>query len=115
MNIGADIVQQHDLYFDPADARNGSLYLCVPLGTSNEAIEPLIELLRDAALWSPGACQQVPEAHKKTYAEQMQFIACAQFTAGPITFLAARYNHAKFPSHAERWSAWLTLLSARYG
>jgi hypothetical protein len=53
----------------------------------------------------------VPQAQKKIYAEQMQFIACAQFAIGSINVVAARYDHPKFPSSAERWSAWLNLLT----
>lgn len=112
MPIGADIVYNHDLYFDPADSRNGSLYLCVAPGTSNAEIEAIIELLRRSALWSPQAYKSVPAEHKKNYAEQMQFVACAQFSLGSTQFLVARFNHPKFPSDAERWSAWLSLLSA---
>jgi hypothetical protein len=111
MPIGADIVYNHDLYFDPADARNSSLYICVAPGTPNTSVEALIELLRGGALWSPQPHKSVPAEHKKNYAEQMQFIACAQFNLGTTQFLVVRYNHAKFPSDTERWSAWLTRLN----
>jgi hypothetical protein len=113
MPIGADVVYNHDLYFDPADPSNGSLYLCAVPGTSNDRIEALIELLRNAALWSPQQYKCVPAEHKKNYAEQMQFIACAQFTLATTPFLVARFDHPKFPSDAERWSAWLALLAEK--
>ncbi|HSB95586.1 MAG TPA: hypothetical protein VLC91_04025 [Spongiibacteraceae bacterium] len=114
MNIGAEIVLHHDLYFDPDDA-NASLYLCAPSGTPDSVVEPLIELLRQAALWSPAAQKVVPQAHKKNYAEQMQFIACAQFVIGSTRIVAARYDHPKFPSNAARWSAWLNVLATEHG
>jgi len=112
MNIGAEIVYRHDLYFDPGDVSNASLYLCAPSDTPPSAIEPLIESLRKAALWSLATHKVVPQAHKKNYAEQMQFIACAQFVSGSTHIVAARYDHPKFPSDAKRWSAWLNLLAA---
>lgn len=112
MNIGAEIVYQHDLYFDPADPRNGSLYLCVAPGTTPAAVEVVIDILRKAELWSKEPYKTVPEAHQENYAEQMRFVACAQFGSGAIDIIAARYDHPKFPSDAARWSEWLAVLGA---
>jgi hypothetical protein len=112
MNIGAEIVYQHDLYFDSADTRNGSLYLCVPPGTPAIDVEDSIARLRAAGLWSNEPHKMVPENHKKNYAEQMRFVACAQFDNGGRPLLAARYDHPKFPSDAARWSDWLATLGA---
>lgn len=111
MNIGADIVYQHDLYFDPADKRNGSLYLCAPAGTAAAVVENRIAALRTAGLWSAEPHKVVPEEHKKNYAEQMRFVACAQFGDGDERLLAARYDHPKFPSDPARWQEWLNALA----
>jgi hypothetical protein len=112
MNIGAEIVYQHELYFDPADKRNGSLYLCAVPGTPAAAVEKSIEALRAGGLWSSEPYKTVPAEHKKNYAEQMLFKSCAQFDNGVTTLLAARYDHPKFPSDAARWSEWLSVLAA---
>lgn len=111
MNIGAEIVHQHELYFDPADAQNGSLYLCTAPGAAPAAVEAAIDSLRSAGLWSTEPYKSVPAAHKKSYAEQMRFIACAQFGADAAGIVAARFDHPKFPSDAARWSAWLETLA----
>jgi hypothetical protein len=110
MNIGAEIVYQHELYFDPSDARNGSLYLCAAPGAPLDTVAPLIDALRSAGLWSDEPCKSVPETHKKAYAEQMRFVACAQFSHAGADYLAARYDHPKFPSDAARWAEWLAVL-----
>jgi hypothetical protein len=112
MNIGAEIVYQYELYFDPADKRNGSLYLCAAPGTPATAVEARIAALRAAGLWSAEPHKTVPAEHKKNYAEQMRFKACAQFDDGAAPLLAARYDHPKFPSDAARWSEWLAALGA---
>jgi hypothetical protein len=113
MDIGAEIVYQHELYFDPADKRNGSLYLCAPAGTPSAAVESSISALRTAGLWSTEPYKTVPEDHKKNYAEQMRLKACAQFDNGAARLLAARYDHPKFPSDGARWAEWLVTLGAQ--
>lgn len=112
MNIGADIVHEHELYFDPAEPRNGSLYLCAPAGTPAAAIENRIAALRAAGLWSNEPHKVVPADHKQKYAEQMRFVACAQFGDDQTRLLAARYDHPKFPSDAARFAQWLEVLGA---
>jgi hypothetical protein len=115
MNIGADIVYHNDLYFDAGDASNASLYLCAPSGTSTDVVESIIESLRAVSLWSQQPYKVVPESHKKDYATQMRFIACAQFRSRSIDLLIARYDHSKFPSDAARWSAWLVAIDTELG
>lgn len=112
MNIGAEIVYQYELYFDPSDKRNGSLYLCALPGTPVAAVEKSIAALRAAGLWSTEPYKVVPEAHKQNYAEQMLFVGYAQFDNGTASLLAARYDHPKFPSDAARWDEWLAALGA---
>lgn len=113
MNIGAEIVYQYELYFDPSDKRNGSLYLCALPGTPTVAVESSIATLRAAGLWSTEPYKVVPEDHKKNYAEQMLFVGYAQFDNGTASLLAARYDHPKFPSDGARWSEWLAALGAK--
>lgn len=112
MTVGAHIVNEYTLHFDPASPENGSLYLCVQEGTGAEAA---IAALRSAGLWSAEPHKTVAPEQRAKYAEQMQFVACAQFATAQGNLLAARYTHPKFPSSAARWQAWLTQLAAAAG
>lgn len=111
-DIGAQLIYDNDLYFDGGDAANGSLYLCALPGTPPSQVETVIDYLRSAGLWSAAAPKQVPEAQKKAYAEQMQYIGSFSFTRGTVALTAARYDHPKYPSSAERWEAWQKALGA---
>lgn len=110
MSQGADLIHQHDLYFDGSDKANGSLYLCAPLGADAAPVEAAIARLRAAGLWSADAHKQVPETAKPAYAEQMQFIGVFGFDSAGTALQAARYDHPKFPSSAERFAAWQRVL-----
>lgn len=112
MSQGADLIHNHDLYFDGGDKANGSLYLCAALGAAAAPVEAAIARLRAAGLWSADAHKQVPEAAKPAYAEQMQFIDRFEFESAGARLLATRYDHPKFPSSAERWEAWRRELAA---
>lgn len=111
MSLGAHIVNNYDLYFDPADKANGSLYLVVDRSTDSAAVETTIARLRNAGLWSGESHKTVPDAQRSAYAEQMQFVACIQFNADGTPLLAARYTHPKYPSSAERWAQWQSVLA----
>ena len=103
MASGAQIIYQHDLYFDGGDPANGSLYLCAEPSDDAAAVTAAIETLRRAGLWSLAAHKQVPETQKDAYAQQMQYIESFTFANN---LLAARYDHPKFPSSAERFALW---------
>ena len=103
------------LTFDPADKNNGSLYLGV-----DPSIEPgtdvnlIIEILRNSDLWSDEASKEVPDDHRKAYEEQLELIDVVTFRDADSPFLAARFDHQKYPSSQERWQAWLDILSKKY-
>ena len=110
MNLGAYIVHNYDFYFDAADKANDSLYLAAERGADEEVIEPAIDRLRAAGIWSSEPYKTVPDAQRQAYAEQMQFIGCTQFDSNGKTLLATRYTHPKYPSSAERYAQWLKVL-----
>jgi hypothetical protein len=112
MSQGTDLIHNNDLYFDGGDKANGSLYLCAPLGSDAAPVAAAIERLRAAGLWSSDPRKQVAEAAKPVYAEQMVFVEQFSFTSAGIPLVAARYDHPKFPSSAERFSAWRDVLGA---
>jgi hypothetical protein len=106
MESGAQLIYQHDLYFDGGDAANGSLYLCAAPGTPAAQVGNVIDYLRGEGLWSAAAPRQVTEAQKPVYAEQMKFVDSFAVARGDGALTAARFDHPKYPSSAERWSAW---------
>jgi len=112
METGAQLIYDNDLYFDGGDSANGSLYLCALPGTAPADVQTAIDYLRGKGLWSAAAPKQVPEAQKKAYAEQMQYVGSFSFVHGTVALTAARYDHPKFPSSDERWQAWQNALSA---
>jgi hypothetical protein len=112
MQPGAQLIHEHDLYFDGGDPANGSLYLCAPLNTEVAGVDAAIEQLREAGLWSQATPKQVPVVQKDAYAQQMQFIDSFEFKSGTATLKAARFDHPKYPSDAQRWSAWKNILKA---
>lgn len=111
----SDIINKHNLTFDPADKDNGSLYLCV-----DPSIEPgtnvslVIETLRQAGLWSNDDPKEVPDEHRKAYEEQLELKEVVSFRDADSPFLVARFDHEKYPSNEQRWQAWLDTLSQKY-
>jgi len=112
MTPGAQLIEDNDLYFDAGDPANGSLYLCAVPGTPPAQVETVIDVLRAQGLWSASPFKQVPEAQKRAYAEQMQFVGSFSFIHGTVALTAARYDHPKYPSSAERFDAWREALGA---
>lgn len=112
MAAGAQLINDNDLYFDAGDSANGSLYLCAVPGTPPAQVETVIDLLRGRGLWSAAPVKQVPEAQKQAYAEQMQYVDSFSFIHGTVALIAARYDHPKYPSSAERFEAWREALGA---
>jgi len=111
MSVGAYIVNNHELFFDAHDKRNGSLYLAQAPGLDHSCIATAIEMLRTDHLWSVEAPKQVADTQKSAYAEQMVFMACREIIINGQKILAARFTHTKFPSDEGRWNAWLHCLS----
>ena len=109
------IINQHVMTFDPADKNNGSLYLCVdPSIVPGTNVTLVIDKLRAAGCWSDEPPKQVPDEHRQAYEEQLQLVEVVGFRDADSPFLAARFNHEKFPSDDARWQAWLTTLEQNY-
>jgi hypothetical protein len=109
------IIDRHVLTFDPADKRNGSLYIGEPLdGDSGLHLTTLLGELRAAGLWSHEPEKQVPDAHRAAYREQLSLVAVQGYRSSGGDFLIARFDHPKFPSDAERWGEWLAYFDACY-
>lgn len=109
------IINNHRLTFDPADKANGSLYLCddpsVEPGTN---VQLIIDRLRAANLWSTEAPKEVPDEHRAAYEAQLELVEVVTFRDADSPFLAARFNHEKFPSDDTRWQSWLDLLETHF-
>jgi len=111
MTVGAHIVHRYELYFDPADPLNASLYLGCGIGADDAAVKAAIDKLRAAGLWSAQPAKQVADGQRSAYAEQMRFIACVELQKDEGVLLLARYTHPKFASDETRWKKWVECLS----
>jgi hypothetical protein len=109
---GTTLINENTLTFDAGDPANGSLYLCCPPGAAAAASEAAIERLRSAGLWSSQPPKQVKDEQKPAYAAQMRFVEAAEALVNGQKLVLARYDHAKFPSSAERFAAWKATLKA---
>ena len=101
--------------FDAGDKKNGSLYLCVnPNVQPGTNIDLVIDKLRAANNWSDESPKTVPAEHKAAYEEQLELLEVVTFRDADSPFLAARFEHAKFPSDGDRWTQWLRILEEHY-
>jgi hypothetical protein len=111
----AQIIDDFDLTFDPADPRNGSLYLgTARAGGSTLDLPATLSALRAAALWSPEPSKTIPDAHRAAYKEQLALLEVAEF-GGAEGFIIVRCDHPKFPSDGERWAAWRAFFTHHHG
>ena len=109
------IINDHRLTFDPADKANGSLYLCVdPTIEPGTDVNIIIERMRGASIWSEEPAKEVPDEHRGAYEAQLELVEVVTFRDADSPFLAARFDHEKFPSSDERWQQWLDILSQHY-
>ncbi len=108
----AEIVDHYDLRFDAADPLNGSLYLCTPRGAPRPAAA--IRLLQGADLWSAEPEKAVADDQREAYKNGLIFVAAAAYSSAEGDLLLARFDHPKYPSNADRWSAWLALFDHHY-
>ncbi len=104
------IVDNYDLCFDPADPRNGSLYVCTPRNGAGAG--PQVERLRQAGLWSAETPKTVPDEQRQAYKEGLIFNAARVYGQGDKHWVLARFDHPKFPSNADQWAAWNALFEA---
>ena len=108
----AEIIDEHELTFDPGDKLNASLYLCVKPGSA--AAANVVAGLRADGLWSAEPTKQVEAAHRDAYKAQLRFVAALRYEVDGEPLLVARFDHEKFPSDDGRWAAWQTALDGRY-
>lgn len=110
---GAAIFRSTEITYDTGDKANGSLYLCDPTGgQQKQIVEKVIGNLRGKSLWSAEQPKQVRDDQRKAYEEQLSFIEAMEFAVDGGTLVIARCNHPKFPSRAERFSAWKNVLGS---
>ena len=107
----AAIFQKTAITYDAGDKANGSLYLCDPTGgQQKQIVEKVIRNLRGNWLWSAEEPKHVRDDQRKAYEEQLSFIEAMEFVMDGSTLVIARCEHPKFPSSAERFSAWKIVL-----
>ncbi|MFT4585502.1 MAG: hypothetical protein ACI8XZ_005272 [Gammaproteobacteria bacterium] len=110
----ADIIDHHDLAFDPGDPLNGSLYICRPLGEPRaQHCDPLIAELQAAGLWSDAQVKEVPDDHRGAYKQQLSFVEHVRYDIDGSEISIARFDHEKFPSDAKRWIQWKDAIDGR--
>jgi len=110
----ADIIDHHDLAFDPGDPLNGSLYICRPLGEPRARhCDSLIADLRAAGLWSTTEVKEVPDEHRDAYKQQLSFVEHIRYEIDGSEISIARFDHAKYPSDAKRWEQWKKALDGQ--
>ena len=97
--------------FDGGDKLNGSLYLCVPAG-STDPTAAAIASLRAAGLWSADEPKSVRDDQKSAYEQQLRFVEAVEIGGQSGRLVLARFDHPKFPSSAERFAAWKKALGA---
>ena len=109
------IINQHEMYFDAGDKKNGSLYLCVdPDVQPGTNVDLIIDKLRVANSWSDEPPKKVPAEHKAAYEEQLELLEVVTFRDADSPFLAVRFEHEKFPSDKDRWMQWLRIMEEHY-
>ena len=100
-----------DVYFDDRDRRNGSLYLCLLRGENNgAAVEPVVTLLRQHALWADDGLACVRDDQRETYASQLDLIEYREYLLPHGQLTAVRCDHPRYPSDGGRWNAWVQCL-----
>ncbi|MFT4561966.1 MAG: hypothetical protein ACI9BW_001709 [Gammaproteobacteria bacterium] len=102
-----DIIDDHDLAFDPGDPLNGSLYICRTLGEPRARhCDPLIAQLQAAGLWSSEEVKEVSDEHRGAYKQQLSFVEHVRYEIDGSEISIARFDHEKYPSDAKRWEQW---------
>jgi hypothetical protein len=98
------------MFFDAADKRNGSLYVCdVGGGLAGSA---LIGSLREAGLWSAAEPKVIADEQKAAYKAGLQFVEACEYTIAGKRAVLLRCDHPKFPSDAARFGEWQAVASS---
>ena len=109
----ADIIDNHELCFDPGDPLNGSLYLCRELNQSRGThCDAIIEQLRVSSLWSSETIKEVPDEHRDAYKQQLEFVELVAYKVDRSTVSIVRFDHEKFRSDPTRWAQWKNCLDS---
>jgi hypothetical protein len=110
-----EIIDRHDMTFDPGDPLNGSLYICRALAEPRaEKCDSIIEALRSDGLWSDEDPKDIPPVHREAYKTQLKFVAMQSYKVRDGELMIARFDHEKFPSSESRWESWKSKFDARY-
>jgi hypothetical protein len=111
----ADIIDNHELSFDPGDPLNGSLYLCRDRGQPRAThCDAIVEKMRANKLWSEEDLKEVPDEHRDAYKQQLKFIERVSYQVDGSTIGIARFDHEKFPSDSTRWEQWKAHLDSEF-
>ena len=109
------IIDDHRLTFDGGDKLNGSLYIGDdPTQEPGINVALLVEQLRSANLWSHEQPKEVPDEHRQAYKDQLNLLEVITYRDADSRFLISRFDHAKYPSDANRWQQWVDYFDASY-
>ena len=95
-----------EVYYDPEDTHNGSLYLFGEKGADDQ-VQVYIKRLMETALWTRGAIARVRDDQRDAYAKQLEELELVALAPG---VWVGRFSHPEFPSLEGRWRAWLKCL-----
>ncbi len=108
-----ELIDSHELYFDAAEPRNASLYLCLPSGEDSAVLaRQLIASLCAAGLWSAAPAKQVADEQRDAYKAGLELLELTRFVYKGQSLHIARCDHPKFPSDADRWAEWQHAVAA---
>ena len=99
------IFRNCDLFFDPDEKLNASLYLCLP----RRKLVPrgIINKMRQKDIWSDAEEQIVTESKRDTYRQQLKFIDAHLCCCESEFVVISRFDHRCFPSDDDRWASWV--------
>jgi hypothetical protein len=109
------IINEHDLTFDPGDTLNGSLYICVPKDVQSPVdLSVLLSQMREGHIWSQDAEKSVPDEHRQAYKDQLDLNEVVEYVTDEGKLVIARFDHPKYPSDEGRWSDWRQFFDNRF-
>ena len=98
------IFQNCDLFFDPEEPLNASLYICLPRGKS--LAKNIIGQMRLISIWSNAPEQIVPSSKRDVFKQQLKFIDAHLCHFDAQFIIISRFDHERFRSNAARWDCW---------
>ena len=101
---GEWIFQNCDLFFDPDEPLNGSLYICLP--RRRPVPTCIIEDMRQRSIWSDAKEKIVADSKRKAYKQQLKFLEAYLCYFHSEFIVISRFDHEKFRSNLPRWDCW---------